>query len=157
MMKTTAATMMASLLLFGCKSPPATPVAAADQRVTPVEGMYYSVHSAPIGDCPAIDWHVSVGPFNSLSGMASTQGMTEIWQLTGSLSGNGDHKFHLDGKELSGPHRKGTVDGQVQPDGSLVMTLGNLSAPSPCSNKTIFVPVFHTSSPYEMHGGGPGY
>lgn len=130
----------------------ANPVLGA--LVTPQEGMVYSAHSPSIGGCPEMDWHVRVGPNHTLTGMVATDGMQRIWNLSGSYTP--DHKFHLNGKETGGALRTGTVDGQVRPNGSLVLTMGNISGPSPCNNKTVYLPWFRDGNAYDPNAGAGG-
>lgn len=124
----------------------------------PVEGTVYSTHSPAKDGCPALDWHVAVGPNRTLSGMVATDNMKDVWRMNGSLLP--DRKFHLDGHEVGGAQRTGTVDGQVQPNGALVMTLGNITGSSPCNNKTIYVRWFRNGNnaydPNEAQGGEGG-
>jgi hypothetical protein len=102
------------------------------------EGTVYSAHSPARDGCPSLDWHVWVGPKDTLSGMISTEGMTpKAFSVTGGIGV--DRTFHLDGKEIGGTGRTSTIDGQVRDDGVLVATIGNVSGPSPCANKTVYI------------------
>ncbi len=152
--KTIAAAAFAGALLTGALPRLAL---AEDARVVPTEGMVYSTHSNAIGECPALDWHVVVGPNKSLSGFVSQSGMKDIWRVNGTYTGTGDHRFHLDAKEMGGAQRTGTVEGQVQPNGALAMTLGNLSGPSPCADKTVYIRWFRNGNAYDVNNGSaPG-
>lgn len=100
-------------------------------------GKLYSFHSRPSGDCPSLDWHVVVESNNTLSGFIATDDMKNVFRVSGSLGAG--NKFHLDGKEIGGSGRTGTVDGQVRTDGWLIANIGNITGPSPCSNHTVIV------------------
>ena len=143
----------AIMLLFG--GAPGLP-AHADTRITPVEGMVYSVHTEETGGCPALDWHVAVGPKDTLAGMVSQQNGRSIWKVSGTYTA--DHTFHLAANEACGQQRTGSVDGEFRPDGSLALKLSHLSSPSPCDDKTIYVPwyKYRNGNAYDTNVGGGG-
>lgn len=120
------------------------------------EGSVYTTHTPPTGGCPALDWHIAVGPNHTLTGMVGVEGMEDIWKMTGSSTP--DRHFHLDGQELGGKQRTGTVDGTVDAKGRLVLTMANISGgPSPCNNKTIYLRWFRNGNawnPNSVAGGG---
>ena len=43
----------------------------------------YVLHSKPEGGCPALDWHVTVGPNHELSGVIGWDNMKSIARLSG--------------------------------------------------------------------------
>jgi hypothetical protein len=146
---------VASLLLTGA----AWTAAPANAAVPfpPKEGTVFSTHSPPTGGCPALDWHVWVGPNSTLSGVVGLEGMQQIWNVTGKF--NSDRSFHLDGKEVGGIGATGTIDGVVRAkDGALIFTIGNLSTRSKCNNTAIWVPWFRHGNAYDPNdvtaGGG---
>jgi hypothetical protein len=149
----TATVVLAAVSLCGIAT---TPTTAFAQRFTPQEGMVYSTHSLAKGDCPELFWHVTVGPKMTLLGMVAHGGMQDIWRLSGTYSP--EHTFHLDGQELGGTQRTGSVDGKVRADGSLIMTIGDISGPSPCANKSIYLPWFRDGNDFDPNssfvGGG---
>jgi hypothetical protein len=147
----TTSAILAAASLYGITSDSMT---AAAQRVTPQEGMVYSTHSPAKGDCPELFWHVTVGPKMTLLGMVGHGGMQDIWRLSGTYTP--EHTLHLDGQELGGAQRTGSVDGEVRADGSLIMTIGNFSGPSPCANKTIYLPWFRDGNDFESNPGAAG-
>jgi len=123
----------------------------------PEEGTVYSTISPASDGCPELNWQVRVGPQNSLDGMVEQNGMREIWRVTGSFKS--DRSFHLNGQELGGAQRTGTVDGYVRDsDGSLIFTVGNISGPSTCNNKSVWVRWFRDGNAYNPNlpdaGGG---
>ena len=139
----------AALLMAGAWSP-------AMAQTTPVEGTVYSTHTPKMGDCPALDWHVAVGPKNTLTGMVATDGMKNIWRITGTF--NAQHKFRLEGQEVGGAQRTGAVEGEIRPDGSLNAAMGGFSSASPCEKKSVYIPWFRNGNnaydPAPRAGGG---
>ena len=63
----------------------ATCGAASAQGVAP-PGRVYAFHSQASGQCPALDWHVVVGPNNTLSGMLAWDDMKAMAHVTGSVT-----------------------------------------------------------------------
>ncbi len=149
--KITAAVILTAASLYGVTAHPMT---AAAQRVTPQEGMVYSTHTSTQGGCPELFWHVTVGPKMTLVGMVGHGEMQDIWRLSGSYTP--EHTFHLNGQELGGAQRTGAVDGKVRADGTLVMTIGNVSGPSPCANKTVYLPWFRDGNDFDQNAGAAG-
>jgi hypothetical protein len=123
----------------------------------PVEGTVYSTISPASDGCPELNWQVRVGPNNSLMGMVAQDGMKDIWRVTGSFKN--DRSFQLHGQELGGAQRTGDVSGYVrESDGSLAFTVGNISGPSTCNNKSVWVRWFRNGNSYDPNvtdaGGG---
>jgi hypothetical protein len=90
----------------------------ASAQVFP-EGRVYMFHSRAQGNCPALDWHVVIGPNNTLNGMIAWDGMKAIARATGSLNPTA-RTFNMQVHELGGQGRSATVDGTVRQDGWLV-------------------------------------
>jgi hypothetical protein len=146
----TAAILVAGVLLAG------TTGHSALAQMAP-EGTVYSAHTPKLGGCPALDWHLAVGPNHTLDGMVGVQGMQEIWRVSGSSTP--DRHFHLTGQEMGGQQRTGTVDGEVLPNGTLELTMGNITGPSnPCNNKSVYIRWFRNGNAYSRNGtaGGGG-
>jgi hypothetical protein len=126
----------------------------------PEEGTVLSTLSPAVNGCPALNWVVEVGPNNTLNGTVSQMGKRDVWQVTGSFKA--DRSFHLDGKELDGAQRTGAVDGYVRDsDGSLVFTVGDISGPSTCNNRSVWVRWYrngdgYSAMPYGSGGGSGG-
>ena len=133
----------------------ATP-AWAKSKFPPIEGTFYSTISPAANGCPELSWQVRVGPNSTLTGMVGVDGLNDIWRVTGSFKP--DRSFHLDGQELGGAQRTGTVDGYVrESDGSLIFTVGNISGTSTCNNKSVWIQWFRNGlgyRPYSAGGGG---
>jgi hypothetical protein len=72
-------------------------VPALAQQVAP-EGRVYVFHSKPAGQCPALDWHVVVGPDNKLSGMVAWNNMQNMANVTGTI--NPDRTFSMTGNAI---------------------------------------------------------
>ena len=90
----------------------------ASAQVFP-EGRIYTFHSRAQGSCPALDWHVVIGPNNTLNGMIAWNDMTTIAHATGSLD-PASRTFSMQVREVGGQGRSATVDGTVRQDGWLV-------------------------------------
>ena len=90
----------------------ATCGAASAQGVAP-PGRVYAFHSQASGPCPALDWHVVVGPNNSLSGMLA--------HVTGSVTPA--RTFTMTAKEVGGQGRVANITGQVRTDGWMVASI----------------------------------
>ena len=73
-------------------------------------GSVYVFHSKAMGGCPSLDWHVVVGPNNTLAGMIAWDDMKAMAHATGTMGGG---KFTMTAKEVGGQGRTATVDGTV--------------------------------------------
>lgn len=124
----------------------------------PAEGTVLSTLSPATAGCPELNWTVAVGPNSTLKGVVAQDGMKDLWRVTESFKP--DRSFHLNGKELGGAQRTGTVDGYVRDsDGSLVFTIGNISGPSTCNNRSVWVQWYRNGNAYSptvlsVGGGG---
>jgi hypothetical protein len=110
------------------------------------EGTTYTLHSKAIGECPAMDWHIVRGQNNMLTGLVSMNNMKTVFRVSGPISGA---NFHLDGSEVGGS-RTGALNGQLQSDGRLAMTIGGLPVGAACQGKTVYIQ-FHPA--YNYSGG----
>ncbi len=114
-------------------------------------GRVYAIHTAAVGACPSLDWHIVVGQNNTLSGLVASGDMKSVFRVSGAMTAG--KTFHLDGKEIGG-NRTGTVDGKVRDDGYLVATMTSMSRTSVCNGKQLIVKWF---SPQDFGGvGGEG-
>jgi hypothetical protein len=106
----------------------AASVSAASAQGLP-EGRVYAFHSHASGACPALDWYVTIGAGNTLSGMISWNDMKSIAHATGTYNAPqaGAGTFTMSAHESGGEGRTATIDGQVRKDGWLVM---NISGPN---------------------------
>jgi hypothetical protein len=120
--------------------------APAEPWVSP--GTTYSAHTNASGGCPAMDWHIVRGNNGTLSGVVGVDDMKTMFKVTGSFSGA---NFHMDGTEIGGT-RTGAVNGQIQSEGRVTMTLGGLPVGSACQGKVVYIP-FSRPAPYS---GGNG-
>ena len=120
------------------------------------EGAVYSVHSIAQHGCPTLDWHIWVGPQDTLQGMISTEGVTpNAYAVKGAIGPN--RTFHLDGKQIGGAGATGSVDGTVRDDGTLVATMSKLAPSSPCNDKTVYVKWFRRGNDaYDSSRGAAG-
>jgi hypothetical protein len=115
-------------------------------------GTTYDNHSEAAGDCPALDWHIVRGTGGSLTGLISTDDMTTVFRVTGHIV---EANLHLEGTEITGPHpgTVGAVNGQLQSEGRIAMTLGGLPIGSRCQGKTVYL-VWYLPAPVGAAGGG---
>jgi hypothetical protein len=133
------------------------PAQAAD-NFPPVEGTVYATISPATDGCPELNWTLRVGPNSSLTGIVAQDGMKDIWRVTGSFKA--DRSFQLHGQEIGGAKRTGDVNGYVRAsDGSLTFTVGNITGPSKCNNKSIWVRWFRngngwSANVYDVGGSG---
>jgi hypothetical protein len=119
------------------------------------EGTVLSTISPATDGCPELSWQVRVGPNNSLVGVVAQDVMKDIWKVSGSYKA--DRSFHLNGQELGGARRTGTVDGYVrESDGSLIFTISNMSGPSQCNNKSVWVRWYRNGNGYDLRGSAGG-
>jgi hypothetical protein len=125
-----------SLVTIGALSP-----ALAQQP----KGRLYAFHSAPTGACPGMDWHVVLGPDQSLVGFIAWDGMKHIAKVSGQLETG--RMFHMTAVEEGGAERKGTVKGQVE-DSFIVASLEGTK--TGCDDQQISVPYFASG----LAGGG---
>ena len=93
----------------------ASGLASAQQ---PPPGRVYVFHSSAQGGCPALDWHVTVGANDSLSGMIAWDDMKAMARATGKLNMT-SRTFEMSATEVGGQGRKATVTGSVQQNGWL--------------------------------------
>ncbi len=90
----------------------------------PTVGRIYVFHSTAQGGCPALDWHVVVGPNSTLSGMIAWNDMQSMAKATGSVA-NG--KVEMTATEVGGQGRTAKVDGTLRSDGWFTV---NIKGPS---------------------------
>jgi hypothetical protein len=122
----------------------ATCGAASAQGVAP-PGRVYAFHSQASGACPALDWHVTVGPNNTLTGILAWDDMKAMAHATGSVTPN--RTFAMTAKEVGGQGRTAEITGQVRTDGWLV---ANIKGPKiECNGITV---PWYTPAP--AGGGG---
>ena len=130
---------------------------AQAENFPPVEGTVFSTISPATDGYPELNWQVRVGPNNSLMEIVAQNGMKDIWRVTGSFKA--DRSFQLHGQELGGAQRTGDVNGYVrESDGSLAFTVGNISGPSTCNLKSVWVRWYRNGNGYDPHvyPGGNG-
>jgi hypothetical protein len=113
---------------------------ALAQQVAP-EGRVYVFNSPKTGPCPELDWHVVVGPNNTLSGMVGWNAMKSMASVSGSISP--DRTFKMQGKEVGGQGRTANITGQLRGDGWLI---ANIKGPT-IDCKGIAVPWFVSPPP----------
>jgi len=88
--------------------------------------------------------------------MVGLEGMQHLWKLAGSFKA--DRTFLMNGQEVGGQQRTGTVNGSVrESDGSLIFRLGNISGPpGPCNDKVIWIRWFRHGNSYDPNAGTGG-
>src|SRR5258708_3676105 len=114
------------------------------------DGTVLSTHTPATEACPLTWWQLRIGPGQSVRGLIGEEGWIKVWHLSGTYDSHGT--FHLNDQE-----RVGTVDAQVQSDGSLSMRMTNAGDQSQCSNRTVYLLWFRNGNyfdPYLNVGGG---
>jgi hypothetical protein len=86
------------------------------------EGRLYVFHSTAQGACPPLDWHLVVGPNNTLSGMLSWDNMKSMAQATGTVNPTA-RTFAMQAHEVGGQGRSATIDGTVNQNGWLTANI----------------------------------
>jgi len=128
-------------------------VAAAPGDTPATVGRIYVAHTPETDGCPALDWHIVVGGGNTLSGMVGANDMKTVFRVTGSYSGS---TLRLDGTEVGGT-RTAAVNGAVQSDGRLAMSIGGLPVGAACQGKTVYLMWMNPHNYYNVNenaGGG---
>ena len=105
-------------------------------NAAPVPGRVYAFHTNAVEGCPSADWHIVVGPNNTLSGMVSTDDHKNIWRVTGTY-GNGEG--HLQGTNVA-TGKPGATNAKVQTDGRLALTMGGFVEGSACQGQVLTIP-----------------
>jgi hypothetical protein len=116
------------------------------------DGTVLSTHTPATEACPLTWWQLRIGPGQSVRGLIGEEGWNKAWHLSGTYDSHGT--FHLNDQE-----RAGTVDAQVQSNGSLSMRMTNVGDQSQCFNRTVYLPWFRNGNdfnPYLNDGGGGG-
>jgi hypothetical protein len=109
-------------------------------------GQVYALHSEAQGSCPSLDWHVVVGPNNTLSGMIAWDDMKMMARASGSLDMSA-RTFKLEAKEVGGQGKTAMIDGTVRQDGWFIAHI----AGSGVECREVKVPL---NSAQSMGGGG---
>ena len=98
---------------------------AALAQATPTgmipEGAVYVFHSAAVGACPSLDWHVITGIKGSLSGIIAWDNMRSIARVRGNIAL--DRSFEMSAIEMGGAQRRAVITGHVLPDGKMTADL----------------------------------
>jgi hypothetical protein len=114
------------------------------------EGTVLSTHIPPTGDCPTTQWQLWIGSQRTVRGTVAA-GRTTLWNLSGTYDSHGT--FHLQGHETGGAESAGTVDAQVQSNGSLSLRIAAIGDTSVCVNRTIYLPWFRNGNDFDPLGG----
>ena len=86
------------------------------------EGRLFAFRSTAQGACPPLDWHVVVGPNNTLSGMISWDSMKSMAHATGTINPTA-RTFAMQAHEVGGQGRSATIDGTVNQNGWLTANI----------------------------------
>ena len=84
-------------------------------------GRVYAFRSQAAGQCPALDWHVTVGPNNTLNGVLAWDDMKAMAHATGSVTPS--RTFSMTATEVGGQGRSATINGQIRADGWMVASI----------------------------------
>ena len=93
---------------------------AAPTEMIP-EGAVFVFHSAAVGACPSLDWHVITGIKGSLGGIIAWDNMRSIARVRGQIAL--DRAFKMTAIEMGGAQRRAVIAGRVLPDGKMVADL----------------------------------
>jgi hypothetical protein len=117
-------------------------------------GTLLSTHTPATSSCPVTWWKLQAGPGNTLQGTIGVAGTNRILDVSGTYDSTG--LFRLSSQEAGSAEKTGTVDAQVQSNGSLVLTITNNGDPSPCLNRTVYLPWFRNGNDFDPNGGAAG-
>jgi hypothetical protein len=96
----------------------------------------YAFHSGPVvGGCPGMDWHITLGPDDSLVGFVAWDQGKHMAKLAGAIKK--DRSFEMDAQEVGGQARKATVKGTAGGDNINVQISGS---GTPCDGTNIAIP-----------------
>ena len=93
---------------------------AAPTEMIP-EGAVFVFHSAAVGACPSLDWHVVTGIKGNLGGIIAWDDMRSIARVRGHIGL--DRTFQMTASEMGGAQRRAVITGHVLPDGKMVADL----------------------------------
>jgi hypothetical protein len=99
--------------------------------VEPQQGRWYSFHTATVGTCPGLDWHVVIDETNAVSGFVSWDRMKHMATITGQIKADGS--FSNVATEVGGAHRVADITGKVGQD---VLTLSLDGTGTGCDKQT---------------------
>lgn len=144
-------TAIAVAMLLACG---ASTIAGADipSSYAPEEGTVLSTHIPGDAVCPTTEWRLEIGPSDTVIGSFGVRGTESVWPLSGTYDSHGT--FHLRDREPGGAEKTGTVDAQLQSNGSLVLRMTTPGDASPCDNRTVYLPWFRNGN--DSGGGGGG-
>jgi hypothetical protein len=141
-------TKMASLVVGLLLSCGVLTVARADipTGYTLEPGTVLSTHTPETDVCPISEWHLWIGPHDTVHGTIAEDGTNNALRVSGTYDSHGT--FHLTGGELGGTDRAATVDAQVQSDGSMIFRMTNIDDPSQCNNRTVYLLWFRNGNDF---------
>jgi hypothetical protein len=74
-------------------------------------GLYAFHTGSVVGGCPGLDWHITLGPDNTLTGFVAWDQGKHMARLAGSM--NKDRTFEMDAQEVGGAGKKATIKGSA--------------------------------------------
>jgi hypothetical protein len=149
------ARMRIALVASGLLLVPGVPAIAAIPTAYSLQpGTLLSTHTPVTTTCPLSEWHLLIGPHNTVQGTIEEVGTNKAWRLSGTYDSHGT--YHLSGQEVDGTGRSAEVDAQVQSDGSMIFRMTNVGDPSECYNRTVYLPWFRNGNDFGVGGGGGG-
>jgi hypothetical protein len=96
----------------------------------------YAFHTGKMGECPGLDWHITVDPDNKLVGFVAWGPEDEhMARLAGQIESN--RNFKMAAKEVGGAGRSATVSGTAQGEYINAMIEGSGTA---CDGKQLQIP-----------------
>jgi hypothetical protein len=109
-------------------------------------GQWYTIHTVPLGTCPALDWHFVVDANRSINGYWARDAAKPAAILAGTL--NADDSFQMTATEVEG-NRQASVSGKFA---ARVVTISIDGAGTACDRQTFEIRWVRGFG----KGGGPG-
>jgi hypothetical protein len=146
---------VAAYLVVACGAPAAVQ-AAIPYQYSLKPGTVLSTHTPDTGGCQFMKWQLTIGPNDTVAAKIEQTGVSKNWELTGTYDSHGT--YHLNGHELDGAKGATIIDAQVQADGSMIFTMADAGDPSPCFNRTLYLPWFRNGNDFNpsLTGSGSG-
>ena len=106
-----------------------------EKDLTLARNQLYAVSTRPAGGCPGLDWHLTVGADNSLTGFVAWDHQTHMAKLEGKI--NRDRTFQMDAQEVGGSGRTATIKGTA---GGTNVAIAISGTGTPCDDVVLNVP-----------------
>jgi hypothetical protein len=112
------------------------PALISPASAQPANGGLYAFHTgAVVGGCPGLDWHITVGKDQSLTGFVAWDQAKHMARVEGTIKKDG--AFEMDAQEVGGQGRKATVKGTATGNNINVVISGSGTA---CDGMNLSIP-----------------